>query len=336
VPGAERIKWVFALEQDDQAGITVNGSTVYVNTSEGLYALAGKDGSQLWFAPDSVQGRQGSAPQLLDGVFYAINGLGSLVATKAADGSHLWSTHLGYFLINATVVPTSSAIYAWAGGQLYAVSPAGNIQWQAALGKTTADTATAGVAVGSLLYLNLADGYTYAVNASDGSMVWQYPTQSAGAPAVVGGVVYAGSADKNLYALDAESGGLLWSADLTSAATGPLVISGNLALVGTNAGLVALNLASRQVAWIGTSGGSDQYQTMVTCLPVVSGSSAYAISSDGTLIALRLSDGSRLWAYPIGSADATFPALAAGNGLVYLDASDLQHKVYALDASANS
>ena len=62
----------------------------------------------------------------------------------------------------------------------------------------------------------------YALNAADGTWVWNYTTGGDvnSAPAVAGGVVYVGSglSDGNLYALNASSGEKLWNFSVGSPA----------------------------------------------------------------------------------------------------------------------
>jgi len=58
-----------------------------------------------------------------------------------------------------------------------------------------------------------AGGSVYALKASTGARLWNYPTGSnvSSSPAVANGVVYVGSQDHSVYALDAATGVKLWS-----------------------------------------------------------------------------------------------------------------------------
>ena len=59
-----------------------------------------------------------------------------------------------------------------------------------------------------IVYIGSLDGKIYALNASDGKLVWSFTTggQVASSPAVSGGEVYVGSSDGKVYALNASDG----------------------------------------------------------------------------------------------------------------------------------
>ncbi len=61
---------------------------------------------------------------------------------------------------------------------------------------------------GDILYVGNLDGYLYAVNITDGTLVFRFKTDDAvtSSPVVENGIVYFGSNDKNLYAIDAKDG----------------------------------------------------------------------------------------------------------------------------------
>jgi eukaryotic-like serine/threonine-protein kinase len=62
------------------------------------------------------------------------------------------------------------------------------------------------------VYFGSGDGYIYAVNASDGKLVWRFRTMGIvhTSAALFDGTVYIGSWDGNFYALNANDGKLLW------------------------------------------------------------------------------------------------------------------------------
>jgi outer membrane protein assembly factor BamB len=334
VEGAERVKWSFTYEDQETAGITAFGANLYVSTGDGLYALAGKDGSQLWFAPNNAQGGDGGAPQIVGNDLYTMDALGNLVASRRSDGSRHWRTFLNYSFSNTTLAATSSGIYVWFNGYLYAVRPDdGALLWKVPLGPTSSIYSAGCAASANLVYLNAPDGYLYAVSAASGSVQWKQPVQSTAIPTVADGVLYVGSQNNNLYALDAQSGGLLWSSNLQAPAGGQVTLAGRMALVGTDNGLVAVDLDTHAVRWAGTS-ATGAFGSSVSCRPAVGGEVVYVTTGDGYLVAFRLSDGTRLWRFAGGGQDlSSSPALV--NGLVYFSAGSDQHTIYALDASAS-
>ena len=69
------------------------------------------------------------------------------------------------------------------------------------------------VVVGGLIYVGSYDRKIYALDASNGDLVWNFTT---GGPvyssaAVDDGIVYIGSRDHNIYALDALTGNMIWN-----------------------------------------------------------------------------------------------------------------------------
>ncbi|TET28854.1 MAG: hypothetical protein E3J73_00245, partial [Candidatus Bathyarchaeum sp.] len=80
-----------------------------------------------------------------------------------------------------------------------------------------------------LVYVGSNDDNIYALDASTGTVIWNYTTGDdvASSPAVADGVVFVGSNDKNLYALNASSGTLLWSyTTLEKVVSSPAVANG--------------------------------------------------------------------------------------------------------------
>ena len=59
--------------------------------------------------------------------------------------------------------------------------------------------------VNGVVYVGSYDGYVYALNASNGTLLWRYLTGNGvySSPVVVNGVVYVGSLDDYVYALTA-------------------------------------------------------------------------------------------------------------------------------------
>src|SRR3972149_1568549 len=66
---------------------------------------------------------------------------------------------------------------------------------------------------GGLVYVGSYDDNIYALNATNGAVVWTYTTgNNVLSPAAVAeGLVYFGSEDNNVYALDAETGSFVWN-----------------------------------------------------------------------------------------------------------------------------
>jgi hypothetical protein len=68
---------------------------------------------------------------------------------------------------------------------------------------------------------------------------------------------------------------------------------------------VRIGAGSFSVAWRSNAGGM---------VPLIAGDSTFAITRDGTLVQLRLRDGSQVASVPIGAGATSFPAPAAAGG----------------------
>ncbi len=75
-----------------------------------------------------------------------------------------------------------------------------------------ADTPTAAISAGGLVFVSGFDGKTRAIDAKTGELRWQFKTPGAirQSPTVANGRLYLGSGDGHIYALDAATGRQLW------------------------------------------------------------------------------------------------------------------------------
>ena len=175
-----------------------------------------------------------------------------------------------------------------------------------------------------------ASDYLYALNASSGALLWQYPTSGGvgSTPAVANGVVYFGDAIGNLYALNASSGALLWQYTAGDTITSsPAVANGVVYFGSYNYNVYALNATTGALLW--------RYQTddygYVTSSPAVTNGVVYIGSDNGSLYAMNASTGVRLWVYRTYS---LFSSPAVANGVVYIENYD--GNLYALNASSGA
>ncbi len=106
--------------------------------------------------------------------------------------------------------------------------------------------------VGDQLFVGTADNHVLALNAADGSEIWDYETGHAiwGQPAYRDGILYVASMDWSVYALDAETGALVWQTPLGGALPSRPVLGEELIYVSSFDGNVhALDIAGGEVQW---------------------------------------------------------------------------------------
>lgn len=195
---------------------------------------------------------------------------------------------------------------------------------------------TSPAVVDGIVYVGSDDGYVYALNAANGSLIWKYntygPVQSS--PAVVDGVVYIGGFHSHaVFALNAYTGELIWSSPTnsvypneissTSVANGLVYVS---VCAGTFGGeFYALNASTGNLAWKYNPSSWLFSSPTVYCEKVYIGTSACHI------VALDAISGNISWDYLVTSngpsshtADGTYfgySALLVSNNLVYFGTS---------------
>lgn len=172
-----------------------------------------------------------------------------------------------------------------------------------------------------VLYAATAFGEIAALDAADGAVLWRRTVVSAlrAAPAVAGGRLFATGFDNRLFAFDARTGELLWthegiveSAGLAGAAVP--AVSGDLVIAAYSSGEVfALRVENGRVAWTDSlilQGrlGARTNLSDVDASPVVDGDLAFAVSQGGSLAAIELRSGFRVWDQEIPSAQTPWVA----------------------------
>ena len=172
-----------------------------------------------------------------------------------------------------------------------------------------------------LLFAATAFGDVLALDAADGTVLWRQSLGSAfrAAPATADGRVFATGADNRLFAMDALTGELLWSHEGIAESAGLLgaavpAVSGELVIAAYSSGeLFALRVENGRVAWSDTlvlQGrlGARAVLADVDASPVIADGFVYAVSQSGTLVAVDLRSGLRVWEQEIPSAETPWLA----------------------------
>ena len=191
--------------------------------------------------------------------------------------------------------------------------------------------------VGERAFLLSNDGVVHALDLATGTVIWAAnlgATTGSASPLVVAGLVVIGDSSGVVHALDTESGAKRWSRQVDGPIDGAAAAVGNLVLTATEAGSVyALDARTGAVTWQTTLAAG------VTRSVTASADTVF-VGAEGTLYALRLSDGSILWKSPVATSGSCGTPTVA-DGLVFdstgLDGSDPAAKgVVALDASTGA
>ncbi|HEY7036203.1 MAG TPA: PQQ-binding-like beta-propeller repeat protein, partial [Thermomicrobiales bacterium] len=167
-----------------------------------------------------------------------------------------------------------------------------------------------------VVYDGTTDGNLNALNATDGSIVWQFKTDGGRftTPTVADGIVFQGNPDapvQRLYALDAKTGAERWrfAAGVQAYAA---AVGGGLAYVNAGDGAVyALDAATGQLRWRFATGAPNLGNG-----PALVGDTLYVAGEDGNLYALDASSGELRWQVTVGES-AIAPVITGG--MVYFE-----------------
>lgn len=176
-------------------------------------------------------------------------------------------------------------------------------------------------------------GALYALNALDGTMRWQYPsdgkarTYFATTPALSAGFLYVTDDNGQAYKFDAATGKQIWTAKLEGAIRSAPIISNGVVYFGSgNSHCYALSADTGQVIWDAATGGA------IITSPTITGGLVVFTSSDSNVYSLNARTGKKGWAVPFAADPSLVPPIYDGS-LLYVTAGDT---VYGLDPNNGS
>jgi outer membrane protein assembly factor BamB len=259
--------------------VAVSNGEVYVGSQPQngpwpFYALNASTGAVRWSFGTSVA--VFNPPTIVNGVVY-IGGLSRDYALNANDGSQVWTDMHGYSLASSMAFadgvvyfgtdnsgPTVVSSPAVANGVVYAATYMGSLNasdgsprcfvgpngmaaldaitcavlWNYSAGGTV--TSSSPAIANGVVYFGSDGGNVYALNASNGALLWTYANSGAvqSSPAVANGVVYIGSDDNNLYALNANTGAQLWGYTTGGSVESSPAVANGVVYVGSDDGNV--------------------------------------------------------------------------------------------------
>lgn len=277
----------------------------------GNVALAGNGGSVAWRARVAEgagkRGARPTVPPLLYGGRIFVFDAGGAVSSLTAGGGRQWNVSVAPEgekgrAIGGGIAASGNALFVATGyGEVVALDAAtGGRIWAS---KISAPAHSAPTAADGKVYVVSSTNVLHALNQSDGSEAWQYPgipetagVLSSASPAVAGDTVVVPYSSGEVIAFKTSNGDLKW-ADAVIRSTRTLAVSG---------------------------------LTDVAASPVISDGVVFASGVGGRTIAVRLSNGERLWEQSIGSAST--PAVS-GNAVFIID---LQDNLVAMDRSSGA
>lgn len=193
------------------------------------------------------------------------------------------------------------------------------------------------------LFLGSENGYVYAIDQADGSLLWskQVPGEVLAAPVADGGRIVVVTSSGKLVALDAEKGDILWSTGddqpkLTLRGQSTPVLAAGGVVYGRADGRIGVVLLDSgmlaNVSRVASPRGATELDRMVDvdAQPVIIGDELYAVAYNGQLMARKLISGEELWKRKYSSYQNM------GVGPMELVLTDAKSHVYAVDRSNGS
>jgi len=290
-----------------------------------------------------------SPPTRSNGNIIFGNDEGIMYSVKIADKSIDWEFHSHSPIRSKALISNGKVWFSSDNGYLHALDyKTGESKWKIYIGNNVSrriNPAKEGssydylcsspVASGGKIYVGSMDSSIYAIDAKNGSIIWQYKTEGMirSTPVVENGSVYIGSWDHNLYALNSKDGSLLWKYDAGLSIQSSPVIVENKIIFGSRAAFIfALDKDSGEEIWKTRYWGS-----WVESTPVLYNGIIYIGSSDyRKLHALDPKDGKVIWdtrlegwAWPTPAVTDKYVYSGSIGTLSYMD--NMHGRFYAFD-----
>ena len=296
--------WNLSIGHYTDSTPAVIDGILYIGCDDGkVYAINATTGAKIWnyTIGDYVR----DSPAVANGIVYIGSDDGYLYALNATNGSQIWSYMAGREGWNY-----DHTIYGWITG--YIDSPV--------------------IVSNGIAYVGADDDIFYAINATNGSLVWSYQASSAffySSAALANGIIYVGNLDNRVYALNATNGTQLWNYTTGYYISSSVSVAYGTVYVGSwDHKVYALNATNGSLIWYYTTGDDIPYAS-----PAVANGIVYIGSRDDKFYALNATNGTQLWNYTTGNGIYTAP-IVTSNDIVFIGSND--NKLYALNATTGS
>ena len=329
-------RWPAARPTDARSSASapiIAGDVAVVVTVDQVVAVDAATGSLRWRLRRAPGALDAPAVDLRTGTLVFSQGRPpagtSLIAVDLATRSQIWrfppSGSLAKPLSGAPVISDGMVFAGGSDGKAYAIDAvSGEQRWSFRTGGTALPSPAAADGMVYVVGQDLASGRAtlFGIDAATGKERWSYAPRgsvNASAPTVADGRVFEGFGDRTVRAFDATDGTLEW----TGRVLGPFSPQNGLAYAAgavyvldatgapTTAGATLYRFDSRT----GTRAWDYQFEVLsVGGSPLLAGAFAYVGLDDGTIAAVDVRTGERVWATRL--AGGSVGGLAAGDGVL--------------------
>ncbi|WP_281300845.1 MULTISPECIES: PQQ-binding-like beta-propeller repeat protein [unclassified Iodidimonas] len=220
-----------------------------------------------------------SSPVVYDGVVYTIDTRGLVTAVDASNGRKIWTNQLR--------MKGEKRALAFGGGVGYA---------------------------DGRLFVSTGYGFLAALDAKSGEEIWRYAgiIPLRGAPSIEDGRVFVQTQDNQILAIDTQRGTLIWTqaslpedAGLLGAAS-PAIAGDTVVAAMSSGELMAMRVENGRLAWQDTLSRTRRLTPLASLAdidgnPVISRGRVYAVGHAGSMAAIDMRSGERVWERSIAS-----------------------------------
>jgi outer membrane protein assembly factor BamB len=223
--------------------------SLYITAYAGYVIALNTEGRPIWVS--GLPGRVIGGALVTDDTVYAGTTTGALFGLNRENGTIRWRQELDEPIWSAPVQAGESITVADMGGRITAFDKDGNRRWSEQIAaRGIASTPTVD---GNRLYVGSLDKRLYAVDAGNGSVVWEseqadnwFWTEVL----IQGDTLFAGSLSGTVFAIEKDSGRTRWSMDVGNMVRGRGVIVNGVLVVATKDGrLHGLDPANGSRVW---------------------------------------------------------------------------------------
>ena len=293
-------------------GIVYVGGTDYTESTDTnvgfVYAFNASTGAEIWNYLGSVGiSFDGNSLVVSDENVYAASAVYSQEQNSYNSAVYAFNAYSGKELWNYTTPGQFSSLVN-AGQNIYVSSNFENTTGQSAQNPSG----------------NVYQGGDLALDASNGTRIWDYPiSSSVGSPIVANGTVHVVAGNGNVYALDASDGRVIWKY-ATGLSTGSSLLVNGYLYVGSSDGVYCFDAYDGAVIWnFKASDFADSSATNPTYADGVvyvgwNGPMFFSPVTQHNFYALEAVNGKKLWNYTLGCTVASSPVVV--DGTVYVAA----------------
>jgi outer membrane protein assembly factor BamB len=314
-----QLKWKFKTGGKLSSSPTLANGRLYIGSEEKkIYAIDSKTGTITWSFETTAPIK--SAVAVSGNTLYAISAAGIIYAIDCNTGKLQWK-----FKTNGEK--------SVGGKNLWGMLPAG-LYMNDPYDLYTSSPVVQVNAKMPAVYFGSADGYLYALNATNGELKWKFKTGGIirSTPALDQNKIYVGSWDSYFYALDQETGKLTWKfktgddkeRHLMEGFQATAVVKNGQVYIGCRDGFFyALDSANGTMKW-----RYDAHGSWIVSTAAVNNGTVYATTSDSYLfVALDAGNGTEKYQLKTCGYNFSSPAIAGNNAFF----GDFSGQFYAVD-----